>query len=352
MKKIVCPWVLISLLLIPQLSLAEMDITGIVHVSIDITDDGSTSSPVSDPGGVQVVSHKSRIAFNGHEELSPTLNLIWQYAAEFSADTGSFNGNTDDNDNKIDTQDSYIGLAGGIGTIKGGHMATPYRQSTDQLDIFIDTAADFNYIFGIGPISSNNHDLRTSNILAYESPGEKKLQGAAAYIADEDQDGVNDSGLSMSLNYNNQALYMTYSFQTLKRSGVGGEDDKGSKFGGGWNFGQGTRVGVIWESLDAGGVNNERDAYQLNISHLSGNTTFKFAYTVADEAGGVSNTGATNISLGLFHALSRTTEWYGLYTVTGNDALAVYGLETVPNGAIGEDVSAFSFGLKHEFSNL
>jgi len=352
MKRIVIPWTVIGLLTTSPIVLAEMDITGVVHVSVDVTDDGSTSSPTNDPDGVQVVSHKSRIAFNGLEELSGTFSLIWQYAAEFSADTGSFNGNTDDNDNKIDTQDSYIGLAGSAGAFKGGHIATPFKQSTDRLDVFMDTAADFNSIFGVNLNSTNNHDLRASNILVYESPGEKKLQGAIAYIADEDQDGINEPGLSLSLDYNNQALYLAFAYQSLKKSGVGGEDDNGTKFGGGWNFGQGTQIGIIWESLDAGGLNNDRDAYQFNISHLSGNTTFKFAYTAADEVGGVSDTGATNISLGLFHALSRTTEWYGLYTVTDNDPLAGYGLETVANGAVGKNVSAFSFGLKHELSSF
>ena len=352
MKRIVFPWVVCCLCVLPQVSWAEMDVTGIIHVSVDITDDGSTASPTNDPNGVQVVSHKSQIAFSGNEELSTNLNLIWQYAAEFSADTGSFNGNTDNNDNKIDTKDTYIGLAGSIGAIKGGNMATPYRQSTDQLDIFIDTAADFNYIFGVNPNSTNNHDLRASNVLVYETPAEKKLHGAIAYIADEDQDGINEPGLSLSTGYNYKALYLAFAYQSLSRAGPGGEDDKGTKFGGGWNFGQGTKIGIIWESLDAGGVNNDRNAYQFNISHLSGNTTFKFAYTVAKEVGGVSDTGATNISFGLFHALSLTTEWYGLYTLMNNDPQAGYGLETVVNGAVGENVSAFSFGLKHEFSEL
>ena len=352
MKRMVFPCVVAGMLVMPQVSFAEMDVTGVIHVSVDITNDGSQSTPTNDPSLIQVVSHKSRINFNGQEELSTTLNLIWQYAAEFNADTGSFNGNTDNNDNSIDTWDSYIGLDGSIGSLKGGHMATLYRQSTDQLDIFMDTAADFNSIFGINPNSSNNHDLRASNVLAYESPDEKKLHGGIAYIADEDQDGVNEPGWSLDLVYDNQVLYMAFAYQSLKRSGVGGEDDKGTKFGAGWNFGQGTKIGVVWESLDAGGVGNDRDAYQFNISHLTGNTTFKFAYTSAGEIGGVSDTGATNISLGLFNALSRTTEWYALYTVTNNDPLAGYGLETVANGATGEDVSAFSFGLKHEFSTL
>jgi len=352
MKRIVFPWVVGCLCVLPHVSWAEMDITGIIHVSVDITDDGSTSSSANDPGGVQVVSHKSQLAFSGKEELSANLNLIWQYAAEFSADTGSFNGNTDNNDNKIDTKDTYIGLDGSIGAIKGGHMATPYRQSTDQLDIFIDTAADFNYIFGVNPNSTVNHDLRASNVLVYESPADKKLQGAIAYIADEDQDGINETGLSLSLDYNYKALYLAFAYESLSRAGSGGEDDTGTKFGGGWNFGQGTKIGIIWESLDAGGVSNDRDAYQFNISHLSGNTTVKFAYTIAGEVGGVSDTGARNISFGVFHALSRTTEWYGLYTLTNNNKLVGYGLETVPNGAVGENVSAFSFGLKHEFSEL
>jgi len=352
MKTRVFPWVIMCLLAVSQASRAEMEINGVVHLSVDVTNDGSKSSPTHDPSVVQVVSHRSRIAFGGNEELGPNLNFIWQYAAQFSTDTGSLNGNTDNNDSQIDTWDSYAGLAGSIGSLTGGHMATPYRQSTDRLDIFMDTAADYNSIFGINPNSPNDHNLRASNVLAYQSPAEKKLSGAVAYIADEDQNGVNQPGWSLDLVYNNRALYMALAYQTLKRSGVNGENDTATKFGGSWDFGQGTKVGLIWEALDAGGTNNDRDAYQFNISHLTGNTTLKLAYTVAQDVGGLSNSGATNIALGAFFALSRTTEWYGLYTLTKNDSLVGYGLDTVPNGAIGENVSAFSFGLKHEFSNL
>jgi len=346
MKQKVFPWVVTILLSMPGITLAEMDIRGVVHVSVDVTDDGSVSSATHDPDAIQVASHRSYLAFSGREELSGTVNLIWQYAAEFSADSGSLN------DNSIDTQDSYIGLVGGIGAIKGGRLTMPYRQATDKLDIFIDTAADFNHILGINPNSTVDHDLRASNVLAYESPGDKKIRGALAYMTDEDQDGVNEPGLSLSALYDNQALYITFAWQSLAKSGAGGQDDEATKFGGSWNFGQGTKVGLIWESLDAGGQNNDRDAYQFNISHLSGNTTLKFAYTVADEAGGISDTGASNLSLGLFYALSRTTEWYGLYTVTSNDPAAGYGLDVLANGAVGEDVSTFSFGLRHQFDNL
>lgn len=352
MKKRVFPWTALCFLAVSQASWAEMDISGIVHLSVDVTNDGSKSSPTNDPSLIQVVSHKSRLTLGGKEELGPNLNLVWQYSSEFSADTGSFNGNTDNNDNSIDTQDSYVGLAGSIGSLTGGKMETPLRQSTEHLDIFMDTAADYNSVFGINPNSPNNHDLRASNVLAYQTPVEKKLSGALAYIADEDQDGVNEPGWSLNAVYKNRALFMAFAHQILKRQGVGGEDDKATRFGAGWDFGQGTRVGIIWEGLDAGGLNNNRDAYQFNISHLTGNNTFKFAYTIAGDVGGVKNSGATNISLGLFHALSHTTEWYGLYTMTNNDPLVGYGLETVPNGAVGENVTAFSFGLKHEFSNL
>jgi Gram-negative porin len=352
MKSRVFPWVILGLLAVSQAAWAEMKISGRINASVDYTNDGSKSTPTHDATNLQLVSNKSRLAFSGNEELSPNVDLIWQFAAEFSADTGSFNGNTDNNDNTIESQDTFIGLDGSIGTFTGGYMGTPYRQSTDDLDIFKDTAADYSAIFGQNPNSSIDHDQRASNVLIYQTPSAKKLKGAVGYVLDENEDGINTPGLSMNVVYDNRALYMAFAYDSYRNSGVGGENDTGTRFGARWDFGQGTRIALIWESLDAGGNNNDREAYEFNISHLTGNATFKFAYILAGDVGGVSDTGAKNFSFGLFYALSRTTDWYGLYTQTNNGSQVGYGLETVPNGAIGGNVSALSFGLRHEFDNL
>ena len=81
-----------------------------------------------------------------------------------------------------------------------------------------------------------------------------------------------------------------------------------------------------------------------------GDMALMAAYAMADEAGGVADTGANQFSLGASYALSKTTGVYALYSMVGNDSAGNYSLEGV-NGVLGEDVSSFSVGINHAFSS-
>ena len=132
---------------------------------------------------------------------------------------------------------------------------------------------------------------------------------------------------------------------------AGGFDDAAAwKVGGSFSLGGMTTLGAMWESADIGGTNADRDAWYLSLAHKMDALTLKAAFTMADEMGGVANTGATQFALGAAYALSKTTEAYALYTMVGNDSAAAYRVEGV-NGVLGQDVSSFSLGLNHTFSS-
>jgi hypothetical protein len=64
-----------------------------------------------------------------------------------------------------------------------------------------------------------------------------------------------------------------------------------------------------WEWITAaGGVDDaDRDAFWLAGSYQMGDTRFSLAYALADDINGVPDSGADQISLGVFHALGRNT---------------------------------------------
>ena len=85
----------------------------------------------------------------------------------------------------------------------------------------------------------------------------------------------------------------------------------------------------------------------------------KLAYTMAGESktGGATNTGsgATQMSLGYDHALTKNTTVFASYTSIGNDTAATYGLtstgSTGDTGAVGadSDPTALAIGIRHSF---
>jgi predicted porin len=73
-------------------------------------------------------------------------------------------------------RNAYIGLAGGWGTALVGRHDTPYKMTTQKLDLFADTLADWNSTIGLV-------DLRTGSAIAYVSPSFAGLSFAGAIVA-------------------------------------------------------------------------------------------------------------------------------------------------------------------------
>jgi predicted porin len=90
--------------------------------------------------------------------------------------------------------------------------------------------------------------------------------------------------------------------------------------------------------------------FDLNVAHKMGAITLKAAFAMADEKGGVANTGATQFALGAAYALSKTTDAYALYTLVSNDSEAKYTVDQA-GGVKGQDVSSLSVGINHTFSS-
>ena len=69
------------------------------------------------------------------------------------------------------TRDSYVGIQGPWGTIKGGKSDTPYKKVTASFDPFANTLADYNSIMGnTGGDNRAEFDWRMNHAIWYESP--------------------------------------------------------------------------------------------------------------------------------------------------------------------------------------
>ena len=339
----------------PLAAQAAVEVYGEARASLDFVNNNDNNSANKD-STVSLTSNHSRLGFKGDEDLGNGLTALWQIEQDVEFDTGAaFDSHH--------ARDTFIGLGGGFGTVLAGHLSTPYRASTTALDPFHSTRGDHNAIIGsVNGFDGWNDENRVDNAIAYVSPNMNGFGVSAAYILSSADPTVGDDlpktsaedkqdAYSLSANYNNGPIYVTAGYEAWNKLGAGGDDASAWKIGGSYTIMDATTLGFIWETADMGGTVGDRDAWSLSAKHKMGDTTLMAAYSMADDVGSTSDSGAQQFSIGVSQALSKATDVYALYTMVGNDSAASYSLDNTPGVVLGQDMSAFSVGINHKFSS-
>lgn len=338
---------------------SALEFYGQVRGSVDFSSNDDEVSDNED-STLAFSSNASRFGFRGEEQVSDALTVTYQAETTVDLDSGG-----------IDTagRNTYVGLKGGFGEVRAGLHDTPYKLATS--DIFGDTRADYNAI--VGTIDSFTiFDRRANNSIHYLSQDMSGFRVQAAYIlgidaGDDDLPDAKDpdnTGLSLAGMYSQGPLTLSAAFETLFVEdgtiiGFAADDDATAfKLSAGWDFGQGTKVNAIFESIESGvvvgGTDIDRDAFYLSASHkMTDKTTLKAAIGMADEIDDVDDSGATHFALGISQQASKDTELYALVAITSNDDNAEYGLNGVgfpADGGDGPSISSVSFGINKAFS--
>jgi len=368
---------------------SNVDVYGVLTLSVDyINTDTSNSS--EDDKLTRVSSNSSRIGFKGSEDLGGGLAGIWQIESQLDMDNGINNigvatnstapnwlggtGTLQSGNFSTALRNTFVGLKGGFGTALLGKHDTPYKLATGKLDIFGDTAADYNNIIGAFQ-AANVFDVRPGNVIAYITPTFSGLHGAIAYVAGNElgnDTSANGSAWSAMGMYDNGPIFASLAYERhndISATGsFGALDNRAWKLGLGYNFGN-AKVGLIYEDmkLDPIGASNDvkRKAWYLNGQYTMGNIDLKAAYGSAGDVkgiGGSPDSGAKTYSVGADYNMSKRTKIYALYTKVNNDDNANYGLGMgqgsayFPNsslsgtaGNVGDDPSVISIGVRHSF---
>jgi predicted porin len=320
---------------------SNVDVYGVVNVAIQDTDVSNSD--------IQVTDNFSRIGFKGSEDLGGGLKAVWQI------ESGLGSGSDGMGTGSIGTRNTFVGLAGGFGTFVMGRHDTPYKIATGKYDIFGDTIADYNSarLDGVSLID-NNHDHRSSNVIAYISPSFSGLTIAAAVVATNmganlptapanavAQENSFDA-ISIAAMYGNGPLTVDVAYQD-----VDALDTTGWKVGAGYTMGD-TKFGFVYEDVDYAGSAGDRDSWQLNVAHAMGPITLKAVYGQAD----VGNADQDLWALGADYALSKRTTAYFVYGAGDNDttAAAVAASGTVAAKAADVNgVNGWNIGVRHSF---
>ncbi|MDO9052628.1 MAG: porin [Gallionella sp.] len=362
---------------------SNVTVYGVANVSYDMTKTGaSAANPTLNFSSNKVSSNTSRIGFKGTEDLGDGLSAIWQIESKINIDGGAASALADRN--------TFAGLSSKTaGTVLLGRHDTPYNLSNRKYDLFADGMADNRSIMGGGANAATlatatvgaSFNGRQPNVVAYISPAMSGLTAAIAYVAGAEAQALaaNSKGSAWSLAamYGNGPVTANFGYEVhnLGTAGTGtvvppavlgglaGMKETAWTISGGYKV-EAFEINAIYEktsdnygaavALPAGSnVLGHRAYYLSGKYNVSANDAVKLAY--ANAGSGVSvNTGATQISLGYDHSLSKRTTVYAAYTKLSNDTNGVYALSANGTGAptvggSGAKPSAISLGMKHTF---
>jgi predicted porin len=347
----------------PAAAIAAPTVYGQVNMAYEMTDNGGTGGVgVTGAKRNQVSSNVSRLGFKGSEDLGDGMTAVWQMEGEVKTDTGA---------QAFFTRNTYMGVAGGFGTVVLGRHDTPYKLATRGMDVFADTIADNRSTMGatatMRAATGITHDTRLSDVVAYLTPNFDGFSGAVAMVGKTDNTlpaaGTTNSGTSLLANYSAGPLSISLGHQNVSETTLGQNvaDLTATKLSGSYTM-DALTVGLVYEMLTDKFGTSKTDQSNIHFAGkyaISDADTVKLAITMAGESktDGATDTGsgATQISVGYDHSLTKNTKVFALYTAISNDTAATYGFtsggSTGDTGSVGadNDPSAIAVGLRHSF---
>jgi len=340
----------LALGLAPIANADEMTIYGSVGAAMEALDNGSTST-------TEVSNNHSAFGVKGSKTVNENLTAVYLFDAFVGIDAG---GGAGDDSLFGGGRDGWVGVSGEEwGTVALGFQGRPWKTSTNHLDIFGSTAADYSAI--MGTTGDNNLDGQSDvyfdggigSSLIYFGPNINGFSWHLQFGADENDDNTNDWGAQA--NYSREALYATLSYDV---DGQGTSDDiTATKLAVSYKIQENTNLVGMYDSISNG--DNARDAFYVSVAHGVGNTTLKLAYAMADELDNVADSGASYYALGASHMLDANLEVFVLYSALTNDNGGAYNYTSSPhtssNGntaiaAAGDDSSVISAGIRYHFA--
>src|SRR5467141_5272743 len=165
-----------------------------------------------------VDSQNSYLGFRGERKFGNTgLKAIWQIEQSVELDTGT---------GTLSNRNSFLGLAGGFGTVKLGNMDTIYKEYGQVEEMFGLTSGNFispsNVLsqIGIGNSSTSRFHERAKNSIQYQTPEFSGFQAGLQYSPDETKNDVgytlNKELWSMGVKWESGPLYLSAQYERHK----------------------------------------------------------------------------------------------------------------------------------------
>jgi predicted porin len=340
---------------------------GVADLSYDIvnTGDGTTLAngiiPVTGVSKRVVSSNVSKFGFKGTEDLGDGLSANWQVEQQINID--------DAVKNTFASRNTFVNLKSEkLGTVLFGINDTPYKFASRKLDMFGDNVGDNRAL--MGNKSKNGFELRPTNILMYTSPTFAGFNAAVATVNLKEANTINtdkrDSITSLAVMYDVAPFYGSIAHESHKLESnvttTQGQDESASRLGLAFRpedkpFELTAMYEKITDNLGLleANVNGHSAAY-LGAKYNIGNNAIKLGYVKAGQLANttITDSGATQISIGYDQGLSKRTKLYALYTKITNGKGINYGFSQSSGAGsttsgFGTSPSVVSMGVKHTF---
>ncbi|MBL1260004.1 MAG: porin [Thiotrichaceae bacterium] len=330
----------------------EVTLYGSVGAAFESLDNTAIST-------TEVSNTHSVFGLKGVLNVNDDLSAVYLFDTFVGIDAGSGAGA---NDSLFGGgRDGWVGLSGEEwGIVALGFQGRPWKTATNHLDLFGSTIADYSAVMGtmgdrdLNGASDNYFDGGIGNSLIYFGPDINGLSWHAQYGADENDDGSNDFGIQ--LNYSRDALYLSLSHD-VDGQVSGSSDVDATKLAVSYTLQGKTVITAMYDTISIG--SDARNAYYFAAAHRISNSTLKFAYAMADDIDGATNSGASYYAFGVSHMLDPNLEVYALYSGLDNDSAGAYTYISSPHtssnsnsaiAAFGDDSSVFAAGIRYHFA--
>jgi len=344
MKKSIVSLAIAASMVAPAIAFADATVYGNVHLSINSADNDIAGAS----NNLAMSSNTSAIGVKGSEDLGDGLKAI--YKVEFGV--GILDKPTTSPDKKAPTgnstsgnlsgRDQFVGLKGGMGTIKFGTMSSNYKQMGGKVDPMYRTPLEGRGF--LGTQSSQLHGGkginrgRQTNTVQYVSPKFSGIQLVANTTVSGSQDETFGAGVRWS--NKNILAYVDYiDGQNGKAIGASTDTNSAVKVGGKYHT-KAFSVAAQYESAAdlTATANNAKNGFDYTF--LAGtyniNRNNGLALTYGQASGDAANTDYTGVAVMYNHKMSKLTNVYAGYGSKNSD---------VANA----DESMLTFGIKKKF---
>ena len=296
-------------------------------------------------------NNNSRIGFKGVEDLGNGLKAGFQLEAGFNSDDGS--------DALAFKRQSEVNLSGNFGMVRlGNFFPESYYVTPDYIGMHnheTGSSSDALY-YDAAWFDGNLDGNRTGNKVAYRTPTFNNFWAEASVSLHEKANNpvvkVNKNAYDLAANYNNGPLslgagysYWNSNYQAALR--------------GLYTFGQFT-VGAYYQrnkddNAILGTGAGSRNNFRLSAMYVMNASEFHVNVGRANKWSNVSDSAATQWTLGYNYNLSKRTKIYTYYTRINSGkgmdyssgAASFNSIKTGTNA--GDNFSSFALGVRHNF---
>ena len=300
-------------------ALAQSSVTlyGRINVSAEHQKEGNASATA-------MANNASRIGFKGVEDLGGGMTAGFQFESSIDPRTGASNGYA---------RQSEVNLSGGFGMLRMGNFTSEsYYATADYISMH-------NHDTGSSADALYAYPARDTSKIAYRTPSLGGATVEAGVSLHEQPSGTGGkNSLDLAANYEIGALGLGAGYSRL--------DDQ-RQFAVRASYTTGPFVLGAYVQRDknvfiANGGN--RTNLRLAVAYMMDASEFHLNVGRAGKYSNVSDSAATQFTLGYNYNLSKRTKVYALYTRINNSQGASYGV-----GTAGDDFSSVALGVRHNF---